>query len=85
MAEQKIKIEKNVPVPQFGMSKYNSYPIANMKPKESFFIKEPDRNAARGKVQLVRMAIAQFVRRKQPNWKFTARLVDGGVRVWRVQ
>lgn len=69
-----IKIEKKIPIPS-GRGPYGKYPWSQMEIGDSFLI--PGK-----KVSLVSSTMASAGRRL--NKKFTARTVEGGVRVWRI-
>jgi hypothetical protein len=70
-----IEIEKDVPLPE-GYSRTVKYPFAAMEVGDSFF------EEGKTSDQLTNSA-AHW--RKKNCWKFTARNVDGGARIWRVK
>ena len=70
---QELQIDKNVPI---VMSKRMTYPYKEMDVGDSFFVPN-------GKMQT--LSNANWRMGKKLGARFTARQVDGGVRVWRVQ
>jgi len=73
-----MQIEDNIPVPP---SKTEAkYPFKNMTVGQSvFFPDEPDGSASRPSV-----AARVYAHREDDGSKFTARSIDGGVRIWRI-
>lgn len=69
-------IEKGIEIPK-SQKKNLKYPFRNMEIGDSFFV-EKDRRLAAYSI------VSQFARQNPP-MKFTTRVVDGGVRVWRIQ
>ena len=71
MKDQEMKIEKGIPIPV----KRKKYPFAEMEVGDSFFIEK--------KQSTVSVACSWFVREVKPEWGFTCRKENNGVRVWR--
>ena len=69
-----LEIEKFVPIPD-GYSKKKKYPFAEMEVGDSILFAEHEMKAARS------CSHAFGVRHSM---KFTTRLVDGGMRIWRI-
>ena len=67
-------IEKDIPAPH-GKS---IYPFTQMEVGDSFF-------AEGKKFSAVYSAAASFAKKHQNGWKFKARTLEGGTRIWRVQ
>jgi len=70
-----IKIEKGVPLPRVQVSG-SKYPFVMMQPGDSFFLKEVKLNSTN-------YHLTRANKNLKPK-RFSARTVDGGVRVWRV-
>ena len=64
-----FKIEKNVPMPERGGSKY---PLTDMEVGDSFM--SDSRTGLAGAIQ---------AQQRKTDWKFKLRTVEGGFRVWR--
>lgn len=78
-ARSRYLIERNVPVPARSFPRrYLKYPFAEMMVGESFAVAGADARA------LARSA-SGFVRNCRPTWRFTARNVEHGARIWRVK
>lgn len=71
-----IEIEKGITMPERQNKRKVIYPFDNMNVGDSFFVG----NASHAKMT----AAIQYRQRKAPSRKYAARMVDGGVRVWRV-
>ena len=73
----KFKIEKNVKVPDtvHGITKY---PLRKMAPGDSFFV--PTSEAPRSGLYTT----VSIFSKRNPEYKFTVRSVDGGWRIWRI-
>lgn len=74
-----FKIDKNIPVPVGGSGTSTIYPFAKMKVGDSFLVS----NADRGLHNRARAAASQHGRRYK--MKFITRMMDNGLRVWRVK
>jgi hypothetical protein len=76
-----FRIESGIPLP--GKPKGNrppdKYPLSGLAPGQCLFIPAASRTEARNTVA----GVCAFFKRYRP-MKFTARIVDGGVRVWRL-
>ncbi len=72
-----IKVESGVPLPDPNGRK-SKYPWDSMKEGDSFFVPCADGDRVR-----MQNALASVSRQHRPH-KFTARQVDGGIRVWRI-
>lgn len=70
-----FQIEKDVPMP---VSR-SRYPFPQMKVGDSFFVPETHVPA-----RLMSAAIS-YAKRNTLAWKFAARRIDGGVRIWRIK
>lgn len=77
-----IKIEKNIP-PPFGGGR-TKYPFSEMQVGDSFFIPCSDA-AMRQTVNNLIVSAKGWSSRNNNSAKFTARAVEGGARVWRLQ
>jgi hypothetical protein len=73
-----IKVDKGIPIPEPAQGQRSRYPWAELKVGDSFFAPKSTTASAAS----FRSGIAKHA--KQRGMKFTARLVEGGVRVWRV-
>ena len=73
------KIEKGIPIPPRSNIKY---PWGEMEVGDSFFV---ECEYSRKKHQSIGGSKAQFIRHHKSKCKFTARRVDGGIRVWRIK
>ena len=73
-----FKIEDGIPVPNRGFSK--RYPFGDLAVGQSFFV--PTDEAAKKRV---RVASAASMHGKKYNSVFATRVVEGGIRVWRVK
>ncbi len=74
-----FKIENKVPLPP-GRKWKNRYPWNEMKIGDSFYVPKEAVNTD----STIRTAAAYFARRN-PEYKFRVAVVEGGVRVWRVE
>lgn len=72
-----IKIENNVPIPDKGNSKY---PWLEMEVGDSFFVENPPKQKNGYPSTMATTA----TRRLSPK-KFVQRVVDNGLRVWRIK
>lgn len=68
-----IKIEKHVPIPPTSAAKF---PVGELDVGDSFVVPKELGPAARNHVQ--------YFRRGHPHSKFVTRLVENGLRIWRV-
>lgn len=75
MADGKFKIEKGVPLPAKPGGAASKYPFGEMEPGDSVLIPVESR---------VKISSALTYRQTRYNEKFATRVVDGGIRVWRV-
>lgn len=76
-----IAIESGVPLPT-KETKKSRYPFARMNVGDSFLI-EGAKNSSSYEAMRVRSAASHYARRDGK--KFTVRVVEGGIRVWRVE
>lgn len=67
-----IKIEKGFPIP----ASRRTYPFDDLKVGESFFVKD---------VAIAKISGSRGKAEQRTGFKFVARTMDGGVRVWRIQ
>jgi len=72
-------IEKNIPIPGPARGKRTKYPFADMEPGDSVLIEGED---TKGPAYQSAKAIEYNSRGAI---RFTARTVDNGVRIWRVE
>jgi hypothetical protein len=72
-----IKIDKNVAIPIIERGGVAKYPWNKMEIGDSFFIE--------GAKTTTSITSAASPYGKRHNKKFTARAVDGGVRIWRIE
>jgi hypothetical protein len=80
MATQQFKIESGVPIPTGPVLRKSKYPLAGMQPGDSFFVP-----GAKVSIQKSVRAAASVFSARNKGTEFTARLVEGGLRVWRVK
>ena len=73
-----FKIEKNVPIPP-RRGRRSKYPVANLKPGESFLVP----NGTFKKAQSVVSTL--YAAAKRNGVKVSVRVMDEGVRVWRTK
>ena len=72
-----IEIEDGVPMPKYP-TKPNKYPFDGLKVGQSFFVP--------GLVTVTQLGGSRHhAARKFPDRKFIARVMDGGVRMWRAK
>jgi len=81
--KQEIKIEKDVPQPLNYSGWQPALPIEDMKVGDSFFVPTTGERILLS--QRIRYQIVVFRKRKQKDYKFTVRLMNGGVRCWRIK
>lgn len=79
MSDPAIKIQSNVPIPTSYTGKRCSYPFAQMKIGDSFFVKASDYQV----FPKVRYAVAYWAKRHKGFW-YTTRKEGDGLRVWRI-
>lgn len=71
------KVERNIPIPQkTGAGRKSKYPIALLKPGESFKVPTDKRQSVRAGIS---------AHKKRHGGKFVTRTVNGGFRIWRVK
>ena len=72
-----MKIEKNIPIPE----KRRTYPLDELDIGDSFLVQVPKEEikSARNKLS------ASVSNASKTGSKFTVRVVDGGLRVWRTE
>lgn len=75
-----MKIEKNIPIPPVQSSKGEGYPFRAMEIGDSFMVPLKDKTARELQQRMARKA--NYVSARY-TMKFTTRVVEGGVRVWR--
>ena len=76
-----FKIEKRIPIPTPKKTGYGSYPFADMKVGDSFFV--PSSDTFR-ETRLRVASAASYYGLRHPGIKFSLRKTDDGIRVWRV-
>jgi hypothetical protein len=69
-----VKLEKNIEIPE--KQKIAKYPYDVLELGDSFYVQDGE---------LGRLCNANYREWRKSGKKFTARKVDGGVRVWRVE
>ncbi len=75
-----IKIEKGIPMPASRRDGHSKYPLKDMEVGDSFFVaNSPD---GRSPAKTIRWTVGAF-RKKNTGTKFSVRVVEGGIRVWR--
>lgn len=81
----KFKVEKGVPIPGFynGRALSSVFPLVEMEIGDSFLI--PKDAELPSKVLRSRVLSNASTLRRTKGWQFTTRVVDEGVRVWRIQ
>lgn len=78
---KKIKIEKNVPITENKKREYK-YPFDQLKAiKDSFLVESKDPAPLRN---LISVSGYRF-KKANPNFNFTIKVVEKGVRVWRIK
>lgn len=79
MAE--FKIESGIPLPgDCGRGRPRKYPFPDMEVGDSFFCEGSHSRT----VQFKAYKAAQEYAHRNPPMKFSGRLVEGGIRIWRV-
>lgn len=73
------KIEKDVPLVEWKRGPKYTYPFGDMQVGDSFFVRAEPR--FRG----LHNSALNFVRKHEPDKKFSVRRVEGGFRCWRVK
>lgn len=75
-----LKIETNVPLPMARASSRYDIPWKNIEVGQSVLVPsaEPLRRMR------LQSNLLTYARKTLPDWKFTTRLEDGGVRIWRI-
>lgn len=76
-----MQIEKNIPVPPVQLSKGEGYPFKMLEVGDSFLV--PLRDKTPRDLQKYMAGKANYHSLRQA-MKFTTRIVEGGVRVWRI-
>jgi hypothetical protein len=78
-----IKIDKKVAIPHVmsGSKTPRVYPFPDMKIGDSFLIKGEDTKRIQHNIA---SSYFVFTKSKQLTWRFTTRIVEGGVRCWRI-
>lgn len=75
--EDKLRIEKNIPIPE----RFNRSIFRKMVVGDSIFYKNED-----NKIKILQRARANVsYSDKHKKYKFRAKEVDGGVRIWRIK
>lgn len=80
-----ITIETGIAVPRPPQAFLRKYPFPDMQVGDSFFIpaKTADRIRTRNRVRVA--ARRHALRRDTPKgWRFATRVVEGGIRCWRI-
>jgi len=86
-------IEKNIPIPETGTNKlkyaYQQFPFKKMKPGDSFLIPAA-KNAEKKEIEKIRARVSAhsgLFRKyeKKTGWKFTTKVLNEGIRIWRVK
>lgn len=77
-----IKIDKGIPIPLFKSSR--RYPFTDMEIGDSFIV-ECDRTDCKKVMAAVSGAGRLFRNRMKSNAKFTVKIVENGIRCWRVE
>ena len=78
-----IKIENNVPLPD-TVRKGVKYPLSEMTVGDSFKIGCKSSDESKKKVNALYQNSRNYVVKNGLKWRFAARVVDGGARLWRV-
>lgn len=80
-----MEIEHGIPLPRENRGRTAKYPFLAMKTGDSIFIAQDDAgdDLTKRRMNLV-MNANGMAKRNGMKMKFTARVVDGGVRVWRI-
>lgn len=73
-----FKIEDGIPIPQRGFTKV--YPFGDLAVGQSFLVPTDEASKKRARV-----SSAANMHGKKHNSRFATRIVEGGVRVWRVK
>lgn len=77
-----FRIEKGIPIPM-KVGRTPIYPFVEMEVDDSVFI--PIEPYTRSKHSMIANAARNAGRHRTPYWKYTTRIVEGGMRVWRVE
>lgn len=86
-----FQIEDGVPVPKRAAGRTGSkYPFGRLEVGQSFMVPvtqdpEDEGSTVEKRVGTLRSAIGAFCKRNPGHGKFSVRLVEGGVRVWRTE
>lgn len=75
------QIESNVKQPKRHPARRSKYPFGHLRVGQSFYVEAGDISDS----QSIRLAAWRAGKRFDPERKFSVRLVEGGVRVWRVE
>lgn len=78
MPDEKIKIEKGIPIPARGGSEAH-YPWENMEVGDSFLV------PGKGKTSKSLYVMVTKANKRYSPRRFISRAVKGGTRVWRIQ
>lgn len=81
--KNEIKIEKGIAVKQFNTGKHTHWPFRNMKIGDSFLVPKEEESEKTGNPHPIRAAAAYFAFRN-PEFKFTIRKTEEGLRCWRI-
>ena len=82
---EKIRIEKNVPIPNITKWGVSKYPFAEMEIEDSFAVAITDNNYAEKIRQQLYSASRNYVIRNNNKWKFTTKILNTEVRIWRIK
>ena len=75
-----LQIDKNIPVPE-PKQKPTQYPFETMEVGDSFLVKSEEGKTGKQLSQRISPSASRHA--KLTNRKYTLRIVEGGVRVWR--
>ena len=77
-------IEKNIPIPPISFGRHLHYPLRDMDVGDSFFVVIEPFDLKEAQSRGKRILGCGRDKRMAPK-KFTVRIVDGGVRCWRIE
>ena len=77
-------IEKNIPIPVISFGRHLHYPLRDMDVGDSFFIAIEPFNLKEAQNRQ-RLILGSCRTPRMEPMKFTTRIIDGGVRCWRIE
>jgi hypothetical protein len=77
------KVESQVPMPRKVMDRCR-FPFDKMKIGDSFFIPKKDQDPTKARISIY-AASNSFNKNHKTDYKMSSRIVEGGLRVWRIK